>query len=100
MSLKINSATELLTHISNFNQKVQEKNRKTPENRSTVDDSDFRLAVIDPNYTDGRPSLVFNGEIVPTVKKYPYLSSYSPVPNDVVLLVKISNSYVILGKII
>ncbi len=47
----------------------------------------IRFAKVDPNYTSGRPSLVFDGEVTPTVKKYPYLGTYTPTPNDRVQLI-------------
>ena len=56
----------------------------------------IRFAKIDPIYASGRPALIFDGETVATVKKYPYLSSYVPNPNDRVMLIK----NVIIGKII
>lgn len=56
----------------------------------------IRFAKIDVNYTSGRPSVIFDGEEVPTIKKYPYLSSYEPLPGDKVMLVK----NVIVGKVI
>ncbi len=56
----------------------------------------IRFAKVDPAYVSGRPSLVFDGEDAPTVKKYPYLSSYTPLANDRVMVV----GKVIVGKII
>lgn len=56
----------------------------------------IRFAKVDPNYTSGRPSLIFDGETNVTIKVYPYISSYVPSPNDKVMLVK----GVIVGKII
>jgi hypothetical protein len=56
----------------------------------------IHFAKVDPNYVSGRPSLVFGSESVATVKKYTYLSSYTPAANDRVILV----GGVILGKII
>jgi len=55
----------------------------------------IRFAKIDPIYTSGRPALIFDGEAVATVKKYPYLSSYTPMANDKVMLIK----NVIIGKV-
>lgn len=46
------------------------------------EDKLIRFAKVDPNYTSGRPSLIFDGESTPTVKKYPYLGGYTPVAND------------------
>ncbi len=55
-----------------------------------------KFAKVDPNYSSGQPSLIFDGETVVTVKKYPYLSSYAPSANDRVMLIK----NVIMGKIV
>lgn len=56
----------------------------------------IRYAKIDPNYTSGRPSLVFDGETIASSKHYPYLSSYEPVPNDRVMIIQ----GVVIGKIV
>lgn len=56
----------------------------------------IRFAKVDPNYVSGRPALVFDGETTVTVKKYPYLASYTPAANDRVMLIK----NVIIGKIV
>lgn len=55
-----------------------------------------KFGKVDPNYISGRPSLIFDGETLPTIKKYPYLSSYTPSVNDRVMIVK----GVIVGKIV
>jgi hypothetical protein len=60
------------------------------------EDKLIRFAKIDPNYTSGRPSLIFDGEMTVSVKKYPYLSSYIPSPNERVIMIK----GVIIGKIV
>ncbi len=60
----------------------------------------FRLGKIDPEYSSGRPKIVFDGESTASTKQYPYLSSYEPTAGDRVLLAKIAGSYVILGKVI
>lgn len=67
--------------------------------KSDVQPSNFRLGKIDPNYTTGRPRIVFDGESVASGKQYPYLSSYTPAANDRVLLALVSGSYIVLGKI-
>jgi len=54
------------------------------------------LGKIDPYYSSGKPSIVFDGEIQASVKKYPYLSSYQPTANDRVMVVR----GVVVGKII
>ena len=41
-----------------------------------------RFAFIDPDYTTGLPRLVFDGESIPTIKRYPHLSSYTPTAGD------------------
>jgi hypothetical protein len=60
----------------------------------------FKLGKIDSNYTTGRPKIMFDGEAIISEKRYCYLSSYTPVANNRVLLIKISGTFVILGKII
>lgn len=61
--------------VHNFLKKFSNKEikREKPNNR---------FAYIDPNYTTGLPSLVFDGESLPTIKRYPHLSSYTPVAGD------------------
>jgi hypothetical protein len=55
-----------------------------------------RYAKVDHYYESGLPRLVFDGEEEVSIKSYPYLSSYTPYPNDRVMLVK----NVIIGKVI
>lgn len=55
-----------------------------------------QFAKVSDDYTSGRPTLVFDGETVATVKAYPYLASYTPLAGDRVMVV----SGVIIGKII
>ena len=45
---------------------------------------------------DGRPTLLFDGETVPTTKKYPYLSTYTPEVGNRVMVVH----GVVVGKIL
>jgi hypothetical protein len=70
------------------------------DGRSGRNEKIYRLGYIDSDYLSGRPSVVFDGEELPSEKQYPYISSYTPTANDRVLLLKIADSYVILGKII
>ena len=56
----------------------------------------IKFAKVDSSHVEGRPSLIFDGETVASVKKYPHLSSYIPAANDRVMLIK----GVIIGKII
>lgn len=48
----------------------------------------IKFAKVSPNYSTGRPTLVFDGETTESNKAYPYLSSYNPSPGDRVMLVK------------
>ncbi|WP_153124691.1 hypothetical protein [Peribacillus tepidiphilus] len=56
----------------------------------------IQFARVGPNYSGGRPRLIFDGETVVSGKAYPYLASYTPAANDRVMLVK----GVIIGKIV
>lgn len=64
------------------------------------DNNTFKMAKISPNYSGGKPSVIFDGEDIVTQKQYVYLSSYTPQANDRVVMVKVKNSYVILGKVV
>jgi hypothetical protein len=55
-----------------------------------------QFARVDPNYTSGRPRLIFDGENTVSGKAYPYLASYTPAANDRVMVVK----GVVIGKIV
>ena len=55
--------------------------------RNEKSENIIRFAMVDPNYISGRPSLIFDGESIPTVKKYPYLGSYTPKANDRVQII-------------
>ena len=59
----------------------------------------YKLGTIDYAYTDGLTKIIFNGETEPSLKEYDRLSSYYPSPGDKVLLLKVANTYVVLGKI-
>jgi hypothetical protein len=56
----------------------------------------IQFARVDPNYTSGRPRLIFDGESTVSGKAYPYLASYTPAANDRVMVVK----GVVIGKIV
>lgn len=60
----------------------------------------FRLATVDPDYSGGRPRLVFDGETTVSTRTFPYLSSYTPVAGDRVLVAMVSRGAVVVGKII
>lgn len=100
MSLKFDSASEFLRYLAVHVQKVTSQPRKTPEQALSTGNELFRLGQVDTDYTTGRPSIIFSGEYKASSKKYPYLSAYTPKAGDKVLLIKVGNSYVILGKII
>ena len=101
MTLKIDSAAELLNHLAVHMEKINKKSKKSTEQEYVGNDlSPFRLGQIDPNYTSGRPGIIFSGESKVSSKKYPYLSSYSPKARDKVLIARLGNSYVVIGKII
>lgn len=61
--------------------------------------SAFRLGSIPSDFTNGWPIVLFEGETIASSRRYTYLSSYTPAPNDKVLLARVSNGWVILGKI-
>jgi hypothetical protein len=60
--------------------------------------NEIKFAKINPNYTTGRPSVIYDIDILTGTlsKPLPYLASYTPVINDRVMVVK----GVIIGKII
>lgn len=62
--------------------------------------SPFRLGTIPASYTTGRPPVLFDGETTASTRTYPYISNYSPTANDRVLLAKVGNGWVIVGKVI
>ena len=100
MSLKFDSASEFLQQLAIHVEKINNPSRKGPEQFRTSGKELFRLGQVATNYSTGRPSIIFSGEHEASSKKYPYLSSYTPKAGDKVLLVRIANSYVIIGKII
>lgn len=51
-------------------------------------------------YTSGRPTVQFDGEDEPGLRQYPYLSSYSPKPDDRVAVLLVNNGGFILGNIV
>lgn len=59
-----------------------------------------KFGVVDPSYSSGRPRITFDGETVMSTKQYPYLKHYSPGKNHRVLLLRVSNTYVIIGEIV
>lgn len=51
---------------------------------------------IPSSYTSGRPSVILDGTTTPTVKKYPYIGTYTPVANHRIMIVQ----GVIMGNIV
>lgn len=62
-------------------------------------DKAYRMAVVD-SVTGNRPYIRFYGETTASQKPYKYLSSYTPVAGDKVLLARVAKTYVILGKVV
>lgn len=60
----------------------------------------FRIGRISSSYTSGRPTIVFEGETVDSLKQYPHMASYTPVADDWVLLAKVGKTHVILGELV
>lgn len=69
---------------------------------SSSDGIRIRYGRIDPNYTSGKPQVIFDSDInpdgpsTPSTKTYPYLESYTPAANDRVMII----DKVIIGKIV
>lgn len=59
----------------------------------------FRMARV-MELENGRPIVRFSGETANAKKKYKYLSSYYPAIGDKVIMIRISGTYVILGKVV
>jgi hypothetical protein len=66
---------------------------KNPETQKEV-----QFGKVDPGYVTGRPSVIYDTDIISGTlsKPLPYIESYTPSPNDRVMIVK----GVIIGKII
>lgn len=95
----MDNAQEFVNAIGLLVSKVNDQ-RDTDRFKTVVNkESILRLGKIPSDYTTGRPSIIFEGETTASLKQYPYLGSYTPVANDWVLVVKVGNTYVILGKI-
>ncbi|MGE7864523.1 hypothetical protein ACQKOA_26425 [Bacillus mobilis] len=47
-----------------------------------------KFGKIPANYASGRPTVILDGMTAATVKKYPYLSTYTPVANHRVMIVQ------------
>lgn len=64
--------------------------------------NDFRFVqgTIDPNYLNGKPSILFDDSNVVSTATYPYLESYIPEAGDRVLCLQKGLKTIILGKIV
>lgn len=59
----------------------------------------FRIATVVGIFSDGGVKLRFDGEALPSGKKYARLAGYAPVAGNRVLTARIGNTDIILGKI-
>lgn len=59
----------------------------------------FYLGTVGSSNSSG-VAIIFDGQSAATAKRYKRLSSYSPTVGDRILAVKVSGSYVVLGKIV
>jgi hypothetical protein len=66
--------------------------------KSTKSNNHIQFGKVDPGYSSGRPSVIYDIDVQSSTlsKPLPYLSSYTPQANDRVMIVK----GVIIGKII
>ena len=72
---------------------------KQDEIKNSSTDDNYKIATVTSLFEDGCPKLTFVGEETESSKKYSYIYTYIPSVNDIVLLVKANNTYVIIGKI-
>lgn len=96
--LRLKNTSDLVNALTLLIDKAQNKNKKQDDYVLNNMDTTFKLGRIDPAYVSGRPRIIFEGESQASVKAYPYLSSYTPTAGDVVLLARVGNSYIVLGK--
>lgn len=63
--------------------------------------NEYKMGTVTALANGGAPMVTFDGETIASQKLYKRLASYSsPSVNDRVLMLKISGTYVILGKVI
>lgn len=60
----------------------------------------LKMGTIPASYVSGRPTVKFDGETAAGTRTYTYLSSYTPVANDRVLVAIVGRGMVVLGKIL
>lgn len=55
---------------------------------------------ITADYVSGLPKVKFDKDDAASGKTYCYVSSYTPIANDRVLLIRVGHDWVILGKVV
>lgn len=69
-------------------------------NGDTKSQAVFKLGTIDPTYIEGKPRVIFDGEIESSTKGYCFLSGYKPAAGERILLISLGGTYIILGAIL
>lgn len=59
----------------------------------------FKLGTVTALFPNGNAKIKFDGESTVSQKKYSYISTYIATVNDRVLLVRVSGTWIIIGKI-
>jgi len=59
----------------------------------------FRLATVTGLFENGSAKVTFYGEEAESGKEYSYLASYFPTVNDKVIMARVGNSWVIMGRL-
>lgn len=98
MTVRFNNAQDFINMLALLIEKQRDKRKKQEEYLLNNMDTTFKLGQIPSDYSGGRPRIIFEGESTASLKAYPYLASYNPAAGDVVLLARVGNSYVVLGK--
>lgn len=66
-------------------------------NREEMQDV-FEIGVV-TSVSGGKVKITFDGELKPSNKFYMCLTSYRPIEDDTVLLARVSDTYVVVGKL-
>lgn len=59
----------------------------------------FKIGTVTALFPNGNAKIKFDGESIASQKKYSYISTYTAMVNDRVMLARVSGTWVILGKI-
>lgn len=87
-----------MMEVASFLQSVAGYTHQTQPGESST--APVKIGTIDAAYSGtGFAKVKFDGESVTSVKPYPFLASYFPVPGDRVVLMPAGTTYVIMGKI-